>query len=32
MTQAEAVTKLRRPDLWAAYEKQRLKSSRRKED
>ena len=34
-TQAEATTRLRRPDLWAAYEKtrpQKSKSSRRKED
>ena len=32
LAEAEAATKLRRPDLWAAYEKPRLKSSRRKED
>ena len=37
LAEAEAATKLRRPDLWAAYEKQRPqglsnKSSRRKED
>jgi tRNA (guanine37-N1)-methyltransferase len=32
LTQAEAATKLRRPDLWSAYEKQRPKSLRRKED
>ena len=32
LSQAEAATKLRRPDLWGAYEKQRPKSSRRKED
>jgi tRNA (guanine37-N1)-methyltransferase len=32
LAEAEAATKLRRPDLWVAYEKQRLKSSRRKEN
>lgn len=37
LAEAEAATKLRRPDLWGAYEKQRpqllrQKSSRRKED
>jgi tRNA (guanine37-N1)-methyltransferase len=32
LAEAEAATKLRRPDLWAAYEKPRHKSSRRKED
>jgi tRNA (guanine37-N1)-methyltransferase len=32
LAEAEAATKLRRPDLWGAYEKQRLKSLRRKED
>ena len=32
LAEAEAATKLRRPDLWGAYEKPRLKSLRRKED
>ena len=32
LAEAEAATKLRRPDLWGAYEKPRHKSSRRKED
>jgi tRNA (guanine37-N1)-methyltransferase len=32
LREAEAATKSRRPDLWAAYEQTRQKSSRRKED